>query len=434
MSVLVSLPSLENVILETFASAKPPPGGELRGLMNLLKSPSLRSIEFYKFSFTSDVSQALLVAFQEGSFVANLRFTECYLGKDVDYYDDDDYDEDDDDGNEDDDQAGTVRALVRGLQRNSFVKTLSIADNDFDRLGRYGFNGLFCDGMATALLVNTTLVDLTLRVPSLEGDRWLQPLFISMRINTSLKSLHVNYFRFTDESVCESLRDMLAQNSVLESLTLQSPECSDEIGVVSWHKTLPFIRDKTTLKSLTISFDEDEVDPNVATLCFNSVATLEGNTTLECLNIKTGGIDPDAYFTALESLQSSSRLRTLQLSPVSHALNSIWSAKMKELGPILRKNYSLEVLDEGLSAMDGTGEVGTLLRLNQAGRRYLITDSASVAKGVEVLIGVSDDLGCLFYRLLENPTLCDIEYQYDAKIKSGTGNCTHLNKHQRIQS
>jgi hypothetical protein len=43
------------------------------------------------------------------------------------------------------------------------------------------------------------------------------------------------------------------------------------------------------------------------------------------------------------------------------------------------------------------------------GNGYLIKDAASIAKGVEVLIGVSDDPGCLFNPLLENPTLCDIE-------------------------
>lgn len=39
------------------------------------------------------------------------------------------------------------------------------------------------------------------------------------------------------------------------------------------------------------------------------------------------------------------------------------------------------------------------------GRSYLIKDAASIAKGVEILIGVSDDVGCLFYHLLDNPTL-----------------------------
>jgi hypothetical protein len=86
------------------------------------------------------------------------------------------------------------------------------------------------------------------------------------------------------------------------------------------------------------------------------------------------------------------------------------------------------VLDEGVSALDKTGELVTLLRLNQAGRRYLIEDAASIANGVELLMGVSDDLGCLFYHLLQNPTLCDIEHQYNTNV--GTG--ANLNKHQRL--
>ena len=136
---------------------------------------------------------------------------------------------------------------------------------------------------------------------------------------------------------------------------------------------------------------------------------LEGNTTLECLDIKSGGINSDTYFVALESLQPISTLMTLLLSPL---VASMGEAEMNQLVSLIQKNYSLAVLDEGVSAHDKTGEVRTLLSLNQAGRRYLIEDSASIAKGVEVLIGVSDDLGCLFYHLLENPTLCDIEHRY----------------------
>jgi hypothetical protein len=67
------------------------------------------------------------------------------------------------------------------------------------------------------------------------------------------------------------------------------------------------------------------------------------------------------------------------------------------------------------------------LRLNQAGRRYLIEDAASIAKGVEVLIGVSDDLGCLFYHLLENPPLCDIEHQYITQSQGLMSTSTNVN-------
>jgi hypothetical protein len=51
--------------------------------------------------------------------------------------------------------------------------------------------------------------------------------------------------------------------------------------------------------------------------------------------------------------------------------------------------------------------VKAVLRLNSAGRRYLIEDGSSISKGVGVLSAVSDDINCVFLHLLENPGLCD---------------------------
>jgi hypothetical protein len=416
ISALASLPSLENVTLGSLCYKAQRPPRDLPGLTNLLKSSSLRSIEFDGIQFTRHVSWALQAAFEEGSFVDNLRFTDCQcMG--------DDFTNELDTEEADNQISSTLLALVQTLQRNSSVKTLSLVGNDF--------RGLFCDGISTTLLVNTTLVELTLLVKGTGqegGGRWLQSLFIAMRINKSLKSLAVDTFDLTDELVCGALRDMLAQNSVLESLTLHSPEDLDDTSVVSWRKTLPFIRDNATLKYLKISFNWRPLVPHVATICFDTVTMLEGNTTLESLEIKSGGITSDAYIAALNSLQHNLTLTTLRLSP---DLASMGEEEMSQVISLVKKNYSLAVLDEGLSAYeDKTEKVGTLLRLNQAGRRYLIKDAASIAKGVEVLIGVIDDLSCLFYHLLENPTLCDIEHQRNTK--SGTGSSDHLNKRQRI--
>jgi hypothetical protein len=53
------------------------------------------------------------------------------------------------------------------------------------------------------------------------------------------------------------------------------------------------------------------------------------------------------------------------------------------------------------------GTVKAILRLNGAGRRYLIKDGSSISKGVDVLSAVSDEIDCVFIHLLENPSLCD---------------------------
>jgi hypothetical protein len=70
---------------------------------------------------------------------------------------------------------------------------------------------------------------------------------------------------------------------------------------------------------------------------------------------------------------------------------------------LLKKKYALE----RLPAIDEAVEVCAILRLNEAGRRYLIEDGSSIAKGVEVLSAVSNEINCVFLHLLENPRLCD---------------------------
>jgi hypothetical protein len=80
--------------------------------------------------------------------------------------------------------------------------------------------------------------------------------------------------------------------------------------------------------------------------------------------------------------------------------------KVNELVSILRKNYGLERLLPEISCADD-GTLKAILRLNRAGRRYLIEDGSSISKGVDVLSAVIDDIDCVFLHLLENPGLCN---------------------------
>jgi hypothetical protein len=72
------------------------------------------------------------------------------------------------------------------------------------------------------------------------------------------------------------------------------------------------------------------------------------------------------------------------------------------------KNYGLERLVPGIPCADD-GTVKAILRLNAAGRRYLIKDGSSISKGVDVLSAVSDEIDCVFLHLLENLSLYDRE-------------------------
>jgi hypothetical protein len=79
---------------------------------------------------------------------------------------------------------------------------------------------------------------------------------------------------------------------------------------------------------------------------------------------------------------------------------------VEQLVQILMKNYGLELLAPDIPCADDR-TVKPILRLNEAGRRYLIDDESSISKGVDVLSAVSDDINCVFLDLLENPSLCN---------------------------
>jgi hypothetical protein len=78
----------------------------------------------------------------------------------------------------------------------------------------------------------------------------------------------------------------------------------------------------------------------------------------------------------------------------------------KNAAKFLKKNYALESLP-GIDLENRAGNVGAILRLNAAGRRYLVQDGSSISKGVKVLSSVNNNNNCVFLHLLENPRLCD---------------------------
>jgi hypothetical protein len=75
------------------------------------------------------------------------------------------------------------------------------------------------------------------------------------------------------------------------------------------------------------------------------------------------------------------------------------------------------------------GDVRALLRLNRAGRRYLVEDGSSISKGVEVLSAVSNVINCVFLHLLENPRLCDRSAVETASDSIGNRGSTRPENH-----
>jgi hypothetical protein len=298
--------------------------------------------------------------------------------------------------------------VARALKQNATLTTIKL---------RGCFSEEFYDTFTAALLVNTTLTNLALDIPH---DHLLAPVFLALGMNKALKKLTMHDY-FSSRGVplyTASLRDGLEKNSTLEMLHIRCSNTdnitnTEDISVPLLVSTLlPFLHVNTTVKSLKVEFSRGSNGPRIATTCLAIVAALQRDSSLENSEICShdGGIAPDAYLIGLESVQMNTTLMKLCLNPI---LASVGNGEMHQAVSLVKKNYSLAVLDEGITERDETGELHAILRLNQAGRRYLIDDAGSIAKGVEVLIDVRDDLGCLFYHLLENPMLCDIEHQYE---------------------
>jgi hypothetical protein len=131
---------------------------------------------------------------------------------------------------------------------------------------------------------------------------------------------------------------------------------------------------------------------------------LQENASLESLPIFCNHIlKVEEYFVLVSTLQDNTKLKSLKLL---HRCFRLTDDENKHLASILTKNYALERLPN-ISLKVEAGNVGAILRLNEAGRRYLVQDGSSISKGVEVLSRVNNDINCVFIHLLENPRLCD---------------------------
>jgi hypothetical protein len=247
LPALATMPALESIDLDAqceHAFEHP------EHLTTLLLSRSLRSVTLRCFGLTNAACQAVAQALKSGSPVTRLSLEDCAFP---------------------DCGAGSI---VHALQSNSTLETLIL---DFTG----GFDEIVCDALASLLLVNTTLTDLTVHLPRLGrfSRRWLHPFLAALRINTSVKKLDVNHFSLSDESVCGALRGVFSKNAVLEEFILGCANGSPMVDtdVVTWRKTLPFLRDNKTLKSLVITVDRVSLDPHVTTFCFDTVTMLKDN-------------------------------------------------------------------------------------------------------------------------------------------------------------
>jgi hypothetical protein len=386
-SALATLPSLKKVAF----GLEEPDTEDQRDLVNLeplkelLRAPALRFVGFAPFYFTNALCHVVASALEETSSIIDITFSfECTF-------------------------PGGGRAMIaNALKRNATVTHVEFRD-DFDES--------FCNTLAGVLLYNSTLQNLTLQLPSANSGRWLSSIFLSLGMNTTLKSLTVNIRDEFGDELCAAIRSGLAKNSTLETLALGAMFPSDDDGAVAARNALSFLRTNTTLKSLAVIFVRVRQRSYTSAFQLEAVKIIEENPFLESLTIETGNnIKFVELLELISALQRDTTLKTLGFQSVDEYFRYplfftddelfFTDDEVSQLVPILMKNYGLERLVPDIPCADDR-TVKAILRLNGAGRRYLIKDGASISKGVEVLSAVSDEIDCVFLHLLENPGLCN---------------------------
>jgi hypothetical protein len=222
----------------------------------------------------------------------------------------------------------------------------------------YSIHEVFQDVMAVSLLSNSTLQDLAIKYAagSSPTNVCVSSLLLALGMNNTLRKLLVSGSSFVGGSVIPAFREGLGNNSTLEVLELMD-------------------------------------------------GTLD--------------VEPSVHIAVVEALQLNKALKTLRLC---YGTPTLTDGEVKHLTSVVKKNYGLECLPAlvpYLGLGDRMGDLHSILRLNRAGRGYLLDGHASfVSKGVDVLSAVSDDVNCVFLHLLENPLLCNRSHSRESQVES----------------
>jgi hypothetical protein len=376
-SELATLPALESVRISCREARLEvdPTGFHQESLTALLRVPFLRSVCFDSFSFTPALCHATANAFINGTAVTKLEFYKCRF------------------------PVGECAAILEnGFSRNTSVSFIEVTSP---------FDEALNSALAAALLSNSTLQVLSFKVfPSTIDDSGVHvdwsPILLALEKNTGLKALSVDGIGSIDDSLCTAMQNGLGMNQTLERLYFKLVYLTDD-NLALWCRAFSVLLTNKALKSLAVEVKDGATESTHSTFCLGIVAMLEDNASLENLDVQGHDIKAEEYFVLITALQHNMKLKTFTLKSHNRACRLLNVEESKLVASLLKKNYALESLPNVYYSKD----VKAILRLNAAGRRYLIEDGSSVSKGVEVLSRVNDDINCAFLHLSENPRLCD---------------------------
>jgi hypothetical protein len=392
-SALATLPALKSIQLYNPRAEDISTLANSESLTELLRVPTLRYVNFYGFSFTPALFQATANALMEGTAITNLEFTACSFAAEI-----------------------SAAMMTKGLSRNTSVTCIAIMSPR---------DGILCNALAAALPSNSTLTRLSLGLGWRINDSHisLSRFLSALGQNTGLKTLIVQGSCSMDESLCTAMRNGLGMNATLERLELEHvPLCDD--NAVLWCRAFSFLRTNKALKYFVINVRHAVTGSCVSAFLIDIAAMLQENTSLESISTLLGRhkIEAEEYIAIVAAIQLNTTLKTLSINQDGSLRLTVDEGK--QMAALLKKNFAMESLPD-IDLESQAGDVGAILRLNAAGRRYLIEDGSSISKGVEVLSRVNNDINCVFLHLLENPRLCDRSAV--EKVSAGESNSSLIN-------
>lgn len=376
-SALTTLPALQFISLGSLEVTQPH-GSNMAGhesLTELLRAPSLRSVRFHRFSFTPARCQATANALIEVTAITKLDFSDCSFPAK---------------------ESATI--IAKSLERNTSVISISVeAPRD----------QVIHNVLATAISSNSTLQELSFLslTGPIDNDAVWSPIFSALGSNKALKSLQVDVSGI-DESLSTAIKYGLGMNTTLERLKVMTVRlCRDSCAL--WCRALSFLSTNKVLKFLTVDIPSLSPESCVSSFRMHIAALLHENVSLERLSIPcVNETKVEEYVALVTAIRHNQTLKALQLQHCSGP-HGLTDDEVKQIASLLLKNYTFHSFAPTYDLEHHAGDLGAILRLNAAGRRYLIVDGSSISKGVEVLSAVSNDINCLFLHLLENPSLCE---------------------------
>jgi hypothetical protein len=280
-----------------------------------------------------------------------------------------------------------------------FLRAPSLRSVEF---GCTCFTSSLCQATAMALRQGSSITSLILCSCSFpEGGS--EEIASAFEENTTLTNFEMSPVPLNiDQAFYDTMAASLLFNATLQYLAISYPGASypNSICVSSLLSALGMNKTLRKVHASGFSSVGGSVIPAMR-------EGLEKNSTLKILELINFAhvTEPSFRIAVVEALQPNKTVKTLR---ICYGTQNLTDDEVKHLTSVVKKNYGLESLPDLDFSHDRMGDLRSILRLNGAGRGYLLDGHGSViSNGVGVLSAVSDDLDCVFLHLLENPSLCN---------------------------